>query len=151
MKCSISFEFLPSIDQRIYTVMIIMIGSNKSKCQDPRAGTVVLWCGHIYWWYFEHSLFRQNILLYPSAWGRQTGLYIISQEFDVSLKVQQFFLKSQYHEASSIRWKVKKNISFKNDFKSFLFDRNRKRSILIICAFPYPTKLLVLSYGVKIT
>ena len=59
--------------------------------------------------------------------------------------------KSQYHEASSIRWKVKKNISFKNDFKSFLFDRNRKRSILIICAFPYPTKLLVLSYGVKIT
>ena len=47
--------------------------------------------------------------------------------------------------------KLKKIIFFKNDFKSFLFDKNRKRSILTICTFPYPRKLLVLSYGVKFT
>ena len=60
-------------------------------------------------------------------------------------------LKSQYHEASSIRWKVKKIFCIKMTSKVYLFNKNSKGSILTICTFPYPRKLLVLSYGVKFT
>ena len=93
VKCSISFEILPGIDQTIYTVIIIIIGSTKSKCQNPRVAAVVLWWSHIYWWYFEHSLFHQNILLYPWTWGRLTGLWLAKNLMSSFVTEMIYFLK----------------------------------------------------------